>query len=194
MHELYTLSAKLPDPKKPLVIMGNIGRCGSTLLTQIFECTNQIITYSEPFPIKDLALLYIKHGPSKQVVRMAKTLVRIYTRPLECMPDPVGYLIKPYPGPPSACAEIINQVYPDITRTIYLYREMEKVIQSTYKLSFVTPSLRLCYICCRLNGRLVSHMFKEGGYSTNGTNRTFDNELCIGTFMAALTGDVYRKM
>jgi hypothetical protein len=193
MAELHRLSAQLPDPKKPLVIMGNTGRCGSTLLTQIFESTNRIISYSEPYPLNDLASLYSQNGPTQEVLQLTRTLIRIYTRPLKSMPDAAGYLLKPS-GPSFVCAEVISKIYPETTRTIYLYRDMEKVTKSVYKLSFILPSTRMAYIFCRMNGNLVSSIFREAGFPTEGTNRTFDNDYCSGVFMAALAGNLYRKM
>jgi hypothetical protein len=193
MAELHRLSAQLPDPKKPLIIMGNTGRSGSTLLTQILECTNHAVAISEPYPLNDLASLYSKHGASPEVLQLTRTLVRMYTKPVKCVPDPVGYLMKPT-GPSFICAEIISQIYPDITRTIYLYRDMEKVTKSIYKMSYILPSTRMAYICCRLNGNLVSHVFKQAGFPTEGTNRTVDNDYCSGVFQAAVAGNVYRKM
>jgi hypothetical protein len=142
--------------------------------------------------VRDLGLLYIRYGPSKEARRLAKTLVRMYTRPLQCMPDPVGYLIKPS-GQTFICAEIISQIYPGITRTIYLYRDMEKVTESLFKMSFIIrfiPTIRLGYVCCRLNGRLVSHFFKQAAFPTEGTNRTLNSDYCIGVFMAAIAGNV----
>jgi hypothetical protein len=163
------------------------------VVPQSFESTNRMITYSEPYPMNDLAALYSKNGPSQEAIQLARTLVRMYTRPLKSMQDPIGYLIKPG-GPSFICAEIISKIYPEITRTIYLYRDMEKVTKSLYKMSYILPTTRLAYIFFRLNGKLVAAMFKQADFPTEGTNRTVDNDYCSGVFQAAVSGNVYRKM
>ncbi|ELU17127.1 hypothetical protein CAPTEDRAFT_217150 [Capitella teleta] len=192
MDEFHKVCARLPDPNKPLVILGNTARCGSTLLTQIFECTNKIMSYSEPKPLNNLAVLYKHQGMSADVIQLTRSLVRMYARPLKTMPNPEGCLLKPA-GPAFLCAEPICRIYPN-TPTFYLYRNMDSTAKSLYKLSYVAPYIRLGYLLCRIHGDLVEAMFASLQYPTKGTNRTVDNDYCCGVFIGAITANVYKMM
>ncbi|ELU07829.1 hypothetical protein CAPTEDRAFT_186879 [Capitella teleta] len=147
MEEFHAVCARLSDPKNPLVILGNTGRCGSTLLTQIFESTKKIILYSEPKPLVNLAVMYNNQGMSSEVIQLTRSLVRMYARPLKSMPDPDGWLLKPV-GPAFLCAEPIRRMYTN-TSTFYLYRNMDSVTKSLYKLSYECPSVRLIRVGVR---------------------------------------------
>ncbi|ELT96628.1 hypothetical protein CAPTEDRAFT_210444 [Capitella teleta] len=192
MEEFHKVCARLPDPEKPLIIMGNTARCGSTLLTQIFECTNKVISYSEPYPLNNLGAMFHKKGHCAEVTKLARSLLKMYLRPLDCMPDVEGYLLKPS-GPSFVCAKAIKEVHAKTT-VFYLYRDMECVTKSMYKLSFVLPTTRMCYLFCRLNGNLVEAAFRNALFPTEGTNRVTDNDYCSGIFQAAIASNVYLKM
>ncbi|ELU15095.1 hypothetical protein CAPTEDRAFT_213494 [Capitella teleta] len=192
MDEFHKVCARLPDPNKPLVIMGNTARCGSTLLTQVFECTNKVISYSEPLPLKELAVMYRTKGLCQEVNQLTRSLMRIYARPLKCIPDPEGYLIKPV-APALVCAEPIKKLYPNTT-IFYLYRNLENVTKSIYKLSYIIPSTRICYILFRISENLVESMYAKNGFPTKGVKRTIDNDYCCGIFMAAVSANIYKKM
>jgi hypothetical protein len=172
--------------------MGNTARCGSTLLTQIFECTNKVISYSEPYHLNNIGTMFHKKGNCAEVTKLARSLLKMYLRPLDCMPDVEGYLLKPC-GPSFLCAEVIKKVHAK-TAVFYLYRDMESVTKSMYKLSFVLPTTRMCYLFCRLNGNLVEAAFRNALFPTEGTNRVTDNDYCSGIFIAAIASNVYLKM
>ncbi|ELU09707.1 hypothetical protein CAPTEDRAFT_194278 [Capitella teleta] len=174
MDEFHKVCARLPDPNKPLVILGNTARCGSTLLTQIFERTNKIMSYSEPKPLNNLAVLYKHQGMSADVIQLTRSLVRMYARPLKTMPNPEGCLLKPV-GPAFLCAEPICRIYPN-TPTFYLYRNMDSIAKSLYKLSYVAQYVRLGYLLCQIHGDMVEAICDKCGFPTKKTNRTVYND------------------
>lgn len=48
IESFLTLADQVGDPVGKLVILSNTGRCGSTLLTQVFEDLPHTVTLSEP--------------------------------------------------------------------------------------------------------------------------------------------------
>uniref|UniRef100_X1ZY05 Sulfotransferase domain-containing protein n=1 Tax=Capitella teleta TaxID=283909 RepID=X1ZY05_CAPTE len=166
MKEFHELCASLPDPKKSIIVMGNTARCGSTLLTQ---------------------------GFCSEVSQMTRNLVRMYCRPLNCMLDVEGYLLKPS-GPSSACAAPIHAQYPQITKNFYLYRNMHDVTLSLYKLSFILPTSRFVYLLTRLSGALVSSIYQKAHFPTDGTNRKISNCHTTGIMQATVSTKMYMVM
>ena len=192
MSVFYKLSATLPDPKEQIIMLGNVARCGSSLLTQIFECTNEVITYNEPPALTTLGARFNKHGDTAEVRQLARCLVRMYARPVKCVPNPRAYLFKPI-GPSFKVSKLIKELYPN-TKVFYLYRNLDDVSKSLYKLSFTLPYLRLMYLICRSSGKLVEAIFSTGGFPTEGTNRTMDNDFCCGAFVAIVAANCYLQM
>ncbi|ELU14326.1 hypothetical protein CAPTEDRAFT_189367 [Capitella teleta] len=193
MKEFHELCASLPDPKKSIIVMGNTARCGSTLLTQVYECSNKVISYSEPYPFNTLAVMYREKGFCSEVSQMTRNLVRMYCRPLKCMPDVEGYLLKPS-APSFPCAAPIHAQYPEITKTFYLYRNMHKVSLSLYKLSFILPTSRIVYLLTRLSGALVSSVYQKAHFPTDGTNRKISNCHTTGIMQATVSTKMYMVM
>ncbi|ELT99655.1 hypothetical protein CAPTEDRAFT_213367 [Capitella teleta] len=193
MKEFHDLCATLPDPKKSVVLMGNTARCGSTLLTQVYECSNKVISYSEPYPLNTLAVMYREKGFCSEVSQMTRNLVRMYCRPLKCMPDVEGYLLKPT-GPSFACTAPIHAVYPEITKSFYLYRNMHNVSLSIYKLSFILPIARLVYLFSRFSGSILSSLYRNAHFPTDGINRTVSNCHTSGVMQATVATKMYMIM
>ncbi|ELU02200.1 hypothetical protein CAPTEDRAFT_209498 [Capitella teleta] len=190
---LYRFSQRLIVQKKSVVLMGNTARCGSTLLTQVYECSNKVICCSEPYPFNTLAEMYREKGLCSEVSQMTTNIIRMYCRPLKCMPDVEGYLLKPS-GPSFACAAPIHAVYPEITKSFYLYRNMHNVTLSIYKLSFIHPIIRLVYLLAGFSGAAVTALLRSAQFPTDGTNRTISNCHTSGIMLATLATKMYMIM
>ncbi|ELU14331.1 hypothetical protein CAPTEDRAFT_199755 [Capitella teleta] len=192
MADFHKLCATLPDPTKSVIIMGNTGRCGSTLLTQVYEYSNKVISISEPYPLNNLAVMYRQKGFSSEVLQMTRSIIRMYCRPHKCVPNPEGYLLKPT-GPSLACTAPITKLYPQ-TKTFYLYRQMNNVAKSMYKMSFFLPTMRCTYFFSRFSGNLTEMLFEKTSLPTEGTNRTVTNDHSASIFQAAVATKMYRMM
>ena len=55
IESLHYLADRLGDPKGKLIFVSNCARCGSTLLTQMFEATERFVAFGEPNCINFLA-------------------------------------------------------------------------------------------------------------------------------------------
>ena len=192
MTAFHKLCATLPEPKGRLILMGNTGRCGSTLMCQLFESTRKVITYSEPSPFINIGVLHRKKGDCEELRQLIRNVVRMYCRPLKSLPDPAGYLIKPS-GPALVCMEPVQAMYPDV-RLFYLYRDMTKVTLSMYKLSFILPLVRVAYLVFRVSGSSVYKIYESYGFPTKGTNRTLEDDFSSGVFQAVVAASMFTYM
>lgn len=192
MSVFHQLCAKLPDPQGKLIFMGNTGRCGSTLLVQLFEQSQKVVTYSEPFPFNNLSVLYKEKGHCQEVLQLTRDLVRMFCRPLKNLPDPAGYLIKPI-GPALMCLDVVDKIYPG-SSYFYLYRDMDKVARSYYKLSFILPSSRLIFLFMRFSRTMVDRIFGNVGLPTKGSAKTFQDDYCSAIFQAIIATGVYKNL
>jgi hypothetical protein len=191
--EFNKLCATLPDPKGALVCLGHTGRCGSTLLTQIFESTNEAVCYSEPCTLHNLSDRYTYGENVQEVRQLMRSVIRMYTRPLKCLPNPKVFLMKPHPGPDFSICKLFKEVYPE-TKVFYMYRSMEKLSQSIYKVSWAISLTRLVYIISRFSGNLLEKYYKLAGYPSDEANRILDNDYCCGVFQAISASKVYIQM
>ncbi|ELU15074.1 hypothetical protein CAPTEDRAFT_216110 [Capitella teleta] len=137
--------------------------------------------------------MYREKGLCSEVSQMTTNIIRMYCRPLKCMPDVEGYLLKPS-GPSFACAAPIHAVYPEITKSFYLYRNMHNVTLSIYKLSFIHPIIRLVYLLAGFSGAAVTALLRSAQFPTDGTNRTISNCHTSGIMLATLATKMYMIM
>ena len=51
----YQLAEKVGRPQTPIILLGHTSRCGSTLLTQLMDSTDEIVSMSEPAAFEAIA-------------------------------------------------------------------------------------------------------------------------------------------
>ncbi len=110
----------LPDEGK-VVLLSNTGRCGSTLLGQMFESTGKIRNLSEPD-----VLVQLCNWPHLNTEEMLRAIIKVQTKPSK--PQPLAYVIKPksqviamVPKIWRSCPEIIH---------FFMYRNGTKTVES----------------------------------------------------------------
>ncbi|CAH1801114.1 unnamed protein product [Owenia fusiformis] len=136
--ESFTILAnEIGDPKMKIVLISNTGRCGSTLLLQIFESTGQFITISEPDAMTKLALLRMKSGRTpmeeKTWCQMYKNLVRLQCKPRAGVDIQPAYCIKTR----HVCVndiEVLMAEFPDVHQ-IFLYRNILNTTKSMHSIT-----------------------------------------------------------
>jgi hypothetical protein len=108
----HRMSEELGDPKGKLILLFSTGRCGSTLLTQLFEHTGFAVTISEPDLLTILAVRYRNHGDSDQLRQLVQNVMRWTCRPYKEF-EPAAYLIKL--SSISSCAmHFFAELYPTV--------------------------------------------------------------------------------
>ena len=126
-HKLGTLAGK---PHGQLVILSNIARCGSTLLSQIFEC----VSISEPDAANTLTTLSTKL-PAEELHQLVQTTINLLcknsnsaTKACVIRLSQNNTILVPY----------ICQVFPEV-KTLLMYRNGLEVSKSISKVLKALP-------------------------------------------------------
>ena len=118
----HRLADSVGDPKGKLIFISNTARCGSTLLSQVFEETNRVLSFSEPDALNAIGL-YEGRMPQKELDRLVINSVRLLCKPIERQID--GYLLKTT-APTIDAVPMFMRLFPD-SKQVFMYREGLKV-------------------------------------------------------------------
>ena len=143
ISDFVSLADKIGDPTVPVIWISNTGRCGGTMLTQIFESVPGTLAIDQPDAPTNLHFLRecnIMDDEDYKVV--LKSIIRV--------------LCKPYPGTERICIKArppcttmmtdISNLYPDI-RQLFIYRNSFGVIRS-YLATMVTDPYPVVLRAC----------------------------------------------
>ena len=82
LHAFHKLGEDLGAPKEKVIFLGITARCGSTLVTQVFEETGSSVTYSEPDAINVLTRL--KNTTSKKErIQIFRNCINVMCKPCQ---------------------------------------------------------------------------------------------------------------
>lgn len=142
-EEFYQLASEI-EPINKLVLIYSVGRCGSTLLSKVFNQVDPVLSLSEPDVFSQIVGMRNPDGSSdREIARLLE--VCIY---LQCKPT--------LKGKPACCViklrsfcielgDLIRQIFPDATE-IFLYRNAEDVVKSSIRafqfLSNLLPTIK----------------------------------------------------
>jgi len=113
---------RTPAPAVGMIF--HVSRCGSTLVSQMFQHLHQCKVASEPDALGNLIQYY--GGPRDELIRMLRILVDVLDRAL-C--DTEERLIIKWPSWSAACMDIIQEAFPDAPKC-FLYRDPVEVLVS----------------------------------------------------------------
>ena len=125
----HQMADQLGDPQGKLIFVGNTGRCGSTLLCQIYEQTGKCVAFSEPDVI---TYLCHHHGAmsSEHFSRLAISTVRMLCKVRSSKPD--VYIIKVFPPGMANGLVSLHKLWPQ-AKLLFMYREGLKMARSVSK-------------------------------------------------------------
>lgn len=120
-QELHALAQTLPEPDR-LILIVNMGRCGSTLLSKALNRVEGVISYSEPDVYTQIVQLRnADRSRDAELVDLVQSCTRLTCRPPIAgstgVQPPHTYAIKFR----SACTEIADLLYQALPQAIYLY-------------------------------------------------------------------------
>jgi hypothetical protein len=152
-EELSQLAQNI-NPIENLVLIYSVGRCGSTLLSNVFNQLDTVISISEPDVFSQLVAMREPNGSNdNQIVGLLKICLAI-----QCKNNMIEknscYVIK-FRSFCIQLADLIAQVVPD-AKVIFLYRNAKDVIKSSIR-SFVIVKKMLPQI--KGNIELYSRIF-----------------------------------
>jgi len=138
IESFHRLAAQIGDP--PIVtFLSNTARCGSTLLTHMFEHTDQVVAISEPSALNIVTKLTETKGA--QVEKIVVSTVRLLCKPTKL--KEAGYVLK-LTAPGMTEQDKLAAMFPTASH-LFMYRNPVKVAQSLYRLSEEMPMVKTIY-------------------------------------------------
>ncbi|KAK2144513.1 hypothetical protein LSH36_749g00002 [Paralvinella palmiformis] len=142
IESFYRLADEFGDPKGKLVFIMNTARCGSTLLSQIYEKTDEFLSLSEPTGINCLRR-FVGHEDDASVQYHARAIIRVLCKPTHLS----NFAIKITPNS-TKIVPLLKRLYPNAS-FVFIYRDVLPVCKSMYKIWKELPMGRLNIILCK---------------------------------------------
>ena len=155
----HRLGEQVGKTNARIIFICNTARCGSTLMTQVFEETGSAVTYSEPDAFNALTQLkgVVSETERKKVVQNCFNLL--------CKPvhykEVKSYVLKIF-GPCMVEMPYILQLFPD-SHAIFMYRDGLKCSISLSKISKEVPILGLMMLLGKLSGKFTKKTIEQMG-------------------------------
>ena len=141
--EFVALAEKIGDPVVPVIWVSNTGRCGGTMLGQVFESIPGTLVINEQHPPFNLCHLFQKEVlKGSQYDSILKSIIRVLCRPRQGI---ARICIKPHP----VCTVMMNDItrlMPQI-RQIFIYRNSQNTIESWVRTMQSEPFLIVLKAC-----------------------------------------------
>lgn len=129
---LYSLSyksfLKLADlvrqPDKPLILIHSVGRCGSTLLSAVFNNLPDVLSLSEPEAFTEIVKRREADGSNEdEMARLLDAVIQVQCRPMSQTTVPQMIAIK-FRSFSTVMIDLLHRVAPH-SKHIFLYRNAE---------------------------------------------------------------------
>ena len=137
LDEFDTLTAGCDIDDSRLVFIQSVGRCGSTLVSRVFEAIESVISLSEP---DAFTVLVGWRGsglaPDSDIKRIAENCVRFFYRPLAGS-DNQDFLALKFRSQCTEIDDLLAEAFP-AARHLYLTREPISWLDSFYR-AFIDP-------------------------------------------------------
>ena len=135
-----------------IILISNIGRCGSTLLAQAFECSGRCVAFCEPSVIDTLNANWASTTLSRQQCdRLAENAIKLLCKPVASSESILAYVIKSRASNVALC-EHFDRVFGSTCKQLFIYRSMLASAPSLHKLKNRTPLVKLLSICEEIPG------------------------------------------
>ena len=156
----HQLAESVGDAKGRLIFVSNPTRCGSTLLSQVFEETNRVLSFSEPDALNAIGL-YEGRMPQKELDRLVVNSVRLLCKPVD---RPIAAYILKTTAPTIDAVPMFIRLFPD-SKQVFMYREGLKVAQSLFRSGKQMPLLELTFLVTPLSQTLTRKAVESMGLS-----------------------------
>jgi len=159
----HNMAEELGNLETKLVFMFSVGRCGSTLLTQMFEETGECVSISEPDVDQFISASFRNTGNMSRVRQDTRDAFRWVCRPYSYI-KPRLYFIKVLP-PCGVCAPLLKDVFPK-SKFLFMYRDPINVAKSIHKMCMQLLTARLMYAVGRYSEKISELVVSGMGFST----------------------------
>ena len=174
------MAEEISDPTGELVFVSNTTRCGSTLLTQIFEETGECVGFSEPDAFNAIAT-YKNKMPQDELYKLIRNSIRMQCKPL-CNRHISAYIIK-LTGPSIEAVPMYLHLYPN-SKQLLMYREGLKVAQSLVRAATQAPMFALALLVANIHPRFTQMTIEAMGLPAKDFGVRLQNPLtrCVHTW------------
>ena len=139
LETFHTLADKIGDPSLPVILVSSTGRCGSTMLCQVFESVPGTLVMSEPDAISNISL---QTNAELESQRELTSTIRVLCKP---HPGIERYVIKTR-STSTALMMDITKLFPTF-RQIFMYRNCLETVLSFMAMFTSVPYTILLRTC-----------------------------------------------
>ncbi|MBK7896254.1 MAG: sulfotransferase [Candidatus Promineifilaceae bacterium] len=127
-HSFFQLAERMRQPNKQLILIHSVGRCGSTLLSNVFNNQPDILSLSEPDAFTELVMQRERDGRNDaEIIRLIDAIIQVQCRPTPHI-NPQAYVIK-FRSFSTVLIDLLHQAAP-YAKHIFLYRNAEDQARS----------------------------------------------------------------
>ena len=174
---------------KQLVFIGMTGRCGSTLLLQMFEATGRAVTFSEPEVLNTLAQWQNQYS-AHQFRALVKSCVILLCK-LKCS-DADAYVFKMTP-PTITIMPALQQLFPS-AKFLFTYRNGLDVAKSSYKVAPQMPLIQMALLNAKFSARRAQRAFAAMGIPSDQFSIVINNNLAFFYYIWVTCVRSYRSV
>lgn len=183
IESFHKLADKVGGPHAPLILLGNTTRCGSTLLAQMLDKTDQIACISEPAAFDAIAMACQNQQMTRQQLdRYITSGIRLICKPVDRKIS--AYFIKIVATSMTHMADI-REVFPD-TKLLFMYREGLDVAVSMASTAYVAPMWSALLILGRIHKAVARTMVEQMGLPGKYVNFRIKNDVLTGVMVWVL--------
>ena len=136
------LAEKIGDPSLPVIWVSNTGRCGSTMLCQVFESAPGTIVMSEPDVISNISLQTNDGLGVLELVNVLRSAIRVLCKP---KPGAERFVVKTRSASTALMMDI-TKLFPYV-KQIFMYRNCFETLLSFMAMSASMPYTIILRTC-----------------------------------------------
>jgi len=173
-----------PPPRTKFVVLSNTGRCGSTLLTQLFEQLPNTVAISEPEVLMEFSQnpTFDKFSKTRKDILLQSCISMLFKSASQSKPnknaiDIDSFVIKPKAHGISI-AQDLNSLYPNV-KNLYMYRhpvEYVKSVRSVFK-SILHPIVRHIMVYAAFDLNMYEFIMRQFGQHFDDLNNPYSQKL-----------------
>ncbi|VAW32238.1 hypothetical protein MNBD_CHLOROFLEXI01-867 [hydrothermal vent metagenome] len=119
----FKLAEMMRQPDKQLILIHSVGRCGSTLLSTVFNNLDDVLSLSEPEAFTEIVKRREPNGRNEdEMARLLDAVLQVQCRPTNQI-NPAMYAIK-FRSFSTVMIDLLHRVAPQ-SKHIFLYRNAE---------------------------------------------------------------------
>jgi hypothetical protein len=187
IQAFHSMAEKIGDPDGEIVFVTNTTRCGSTLLSQVFEESGCCIGFSEPDALNAITTFKGKM-PQEELDTLIRNCIRMQCKPIRDRPIS-AYILKPTAPTIHAVPQFIR-LFPN-SKQLFMYREGLKVAQSLVRTASQMPMLALTLILTKLHPKLTEMSIQAMGLPAEDYNVKLPSPLTFTIFVWCVTCKKY---